>query len=103
MFRGFSAQDTTSFGCGFDYLLSRGSERLFVEVKGLNGKSGGILMTEKEYDVAREKRESCCLFVVRNFQETPCHTLFLDPTSCEELRFRRQERTVVQAAYSAVV
>lgn len=103
LFRGFSAQDTTSFGCGFDFLMSRGGERLFVEVKGLNGKSGGIVMTEKEYEVAREKRGSYCLFVVRNFQETPCHTLFLDPASCEGLRFCRRERTVVQAAYSAVV
>lgn len=89
--------------CGFDFLLSRGGERLFVEVKGLNGRSGGILMTEREYEVAAEKRGSFCLFVVRNFQEAPFHTLYPDPLGCPDLQVRRQERMVVQAAYSATV
>lgn len=103
LFRGFDLQDTTSFGCGFDFLLSRGGERLFVEVKGLNGRSGGILMTEKEYEVAKERRESYCLFVVRNFQEAPFHTLYPDPLGCPDLQFRRQERMVAVTAYSATV
>ena len=93
--------DATNMGCGFDYKLFFESDNYYVEVKGINERHGGILMTEKEYNTAEDLLEKYCLFVVSNFQETPIHQLFFDPIHCEGLSFQRQERQIIQISYSS--
>lgn len=100
VFRNYNLLDTTNMGCGFDFKLSLDANFYCVEVKGLNEKYGNILMTEKEFNVASAVKERYCLFVVRNFKETPEHSLFFDPLK-SGLSFERQEKKVVQISYSA--
>jgi hypothetical protein len=101
MFRGFSLENTTAFGCGYDFRLHPqplSGEFLAIEVKGLKENTGGVALTQKEYDVASTMRERFFLFVVRNFRETPSHTIFQNPVQCG-LDFRRTERVTVQVSW----
>lgn len=91
-FNAFKLEDVTSCGCGYDFHLSRTSDFYCVEVKGLGLNSGSISMTENEYAVADKVKERYCLFVVRNFQTKPAHSLFFNPTK-SNLTFRPQQRT----------
>lgn len=100
MFHNYELLNTTQMGCGFDFKLSLEEKRYYVEVKGINDKSGSILMTEKEYAVADDLRDLYCLFVVSNFREQPEHKLFFNPLYIPQLQFTRQEQNVVRVSYS---
>lgn len=100
MFHNYELLNTTQMGCGFDFKLSLDQKRYYVEVKGINDKSGNILMTEKEYAVADDLRDLYCLFVVSNFREHPEHKLFFNPLYIPQLQFTRQEQSVIRVSYS---
>jgi len=99
IFKGLDMFDTTYLGCGFDFKLSSSNQFFCVEVKGLNDKTGSVLMTEKEFDIASSMRDKYCLFVVKNFRERPEHQFFLDPLN-SSLTFKEQKRHVIQTSYS---
>lgn len=104
-FAGCLAQNTTRFGCGYDFRLHRESNRddfLAIEVKGLREQIGTISMTPKEYEVASSMRERFFLFVVKNFKETPFHAIFQNPVS-SGLSLRRTERVITQVSWLASV
>lgn len=104
-FRGLVVENTTRFGCGYDFRLRGGPERenfLAVEVKGLKDLTGSLSMTGKEYDVASSLRDRFFLFVVKNFKDVPFHAIFRDPLS-SGLEFRRIERVTVQVSWSTTV
>lgn len=86
---------------GFDFKLSLSEKHFYVEVKGINDKTGSILMTEKEHSVADDLRELYCLFVVSNFRDTPEHHLFFNPLYVPQLEFKCQEQQVTRISYSA--
>ena len=100
-FQNYNLTDTTNWGCGFDFKLSLDIERYYIEVKGLNGQSGGILMTEKEYTVAKQFKDKYCLFIVSNFRDKPKHNMYFNPTECSNIDFRRREQQITQVSYSA--
>lgn len=99
-FKGYVAENTTRFGCGYDFRLRLGARQDFlaVEVKGLKERTGSLSLTPKEFEVATALRERFFLFVVKNFRETPTHEIFRDPLS-GGLQFRRNERLVVQVSW----
>ena len=97
-FHGYELKDTTNLACGFDFKMLFGNDFYCVEVKGLNLKTGSVQLTEKEFGVASELKQRYCLFVVRNFAETPEHQTFFDPLNCG-LSFRKTERKVTQINY----
>jgi hypothetical protein len=100
-FKGYRAENTTRYGCGYDFRLQAQSHQadfLAVEVKGLRERVGSLMLTPKEYGVASALKHRFFLFVVRNFRESPEHTIYQDPLS-GSLDFRRVERTVVQVSW----
>jgi hypothetical protein len=101
-FKGYALHDTTNLACGFDFKLSAQSGFYCVEVKGLSQNTGNIVLTEKEYSIANELKNSYCLFVVKNFAEKPNHRYIFNPVN-SGLDFKRIERQVVQVSYSTVV
>jgi hypothetical protein len=101
-FKDYELRDTTNFACGFDFKLSLQSKFYCIEVKGLNQNSGNIMMTEKEYSVAKKLKDNYCLFVVRNFAKNPNHYYMFNPIY-SELTFKRTERHVVQVSYSTTM
>jgi hypothetical protein len=104
-FKGYLVENTTRFGCGYDFRLRTEpghKDFLAVEVKGLKGQAGSLSLTPKEYDVASALRDRFFLFVVRNFRESPSHEIFQNPLS-GNLSFRKTERVTIQVSWLATV
>lgn len=102
-FENYELMNTTQLGCGFDFKLSLAQNHYYVEVKGLNTKTGSILMTEKEHNVADDLRELYCLFIVSNFRENPEHHFYFNPLYTSRLEFKRQEEQITRVSYSAQI
>jgi hypothetical protein len=105
IFEGLRLENTTRFGCGYDFRLHQAQNQgdfLAVEVKGLKEQSGSLSMTPKEFNAASTLKERFFLFVVRNFRETPHHTIFQDPVS-SGLRFKKKETVIIQVSWSTTV
>jgi hypothetical protein len=104
-FKDYLIENTTRFGCGYDFRLRNSpddNEFLAVEVKGLKDRTGSVMMTPKEYETALAMRDRFFLFIVRNFRETPAHEIFRDPLS-SGLRFNKIERVTIQVSWLASV
>ena len=105
-FSGYNLENTTRFGCGYDFrlrhFLGNNENFLAVEVKGLKGETGSLTMTAKEYDLATNLRGRFYLFVVKNFRETPHHEVYSDPLS-SSLKFKKIERITIQVAWTSTV
>jgi Domain of unknown function (DUF3883) len=104
-FEGLLLENTTRFGCGYDFRLRQEpNEKDFIaiEVKGLKEQSGSLSMTPKEYNAASTLRERFFLFVVRNFREKPYHTIFRNPVS-SGLQFTKRETAIIQVSWSTTV
>jgi len=99
-FQGYSMENTTQLGCGYDFRLSRqgAGDFLAVEVKGISEKAGSVLLTPREYEAATELQNSFYLFVVKNFQKEPYHELFVNPIA-GKLQFTRTERVLIQVSW----
>lgn len=104
IFQGLLLEDTTKLGCGFDFRLSSESINKFIgiEVKGLNGLSGNVALTEKEYSVAKYLKQDYFLFVVKNFIDKPTHAYYQNPLE-SNLRFKKVESQIIQINYSASI
>ncbi len=100
LFKNLELEDTTRLGCGFDFRLASPSVPSYaVEVKGLEGTAGSIVLTDKEHSVAAILKSRFVLFVVKNFRESPFHELHQDPLG-GRLTFTRVERRVVQVNWT---
>lgn len=98
-FRDYNIKDTTNLACGFDYKVYNNEDNFYcVEVKGLNTKSGSISLTEKEYNIAENLKDSYCLFIVLNFIDKPFHKYYFNPLK-KNLIFKKVERKVLQVSF----
>jgi hypothetical protein len=100
-FKDYIVEDTTGFGCGYDFRLRAeptANDFLAVEVKGIKDQTGSLAMTPKEHQVASTLRDRFFLFVVKNFRESPSHDIFRDPLS-SGLHFKKIERVTIQVSW----
>jgi hypothetical protein len=99
-FKGYVLENTTRYGCGYDFRLRTEvrPDFLAVEVKGLKERAGNLSMTPREHEAAAVLGDRFFLFVVKNFQESPFHVIFQNPLS-GTLRFTRSERVTVQVSW----
>lgn len=102
VFNSYNIIDTTQMACGFDYKLSLSNDFFCVEVKGLNDSNGNILLTEKEFDVAKKMKSKYCLFMVTNFKDKPIHEFIFDPLN-SRLNFKENKREIIQTSYSTSI
>jgi hypothetical protein len=61
--------DCRDLGVGYDFRIETGTEKYFVEVKGLSEFTGGVLFTNKEWSTAKEHEEKYFVCVVSNLSE----------------------------------
>jgi len=103
-FAGMSLTDTTGWGCGFDFKLSHPDANQFhaVEIKGLREVRGQIRMTELEHEMAEALRKNYSLVVVRNFAESPCHTIITDPLHTS-IPFNKITRKEIRVSWTAKI
>ena len=103
-FKGYTLENTTRLGCGYDFRLrtNKAKDFLAVEVKGLQGRTGSLSLTPKEYELANSLSDRFFLFVVKNFRESPFHEIYKNPAS-GKLNFSRKERVMVHVSWSATI
>lgn len=103
-FAHYVLEDTTHFGCGYDFRLRTEAQEDFVavEVKGLRERTGSLSLTPKEHAVATALRDRFFLFVVKNFHESPFHEIYQNPLS-GGLQFKKSERVTVHVSWLATV
>ncbi|MDE3235482.1 MAG: DUF3883 domain-containing protein [Bacteroidota bacterium] len=63
--------DCRDLGCGYDFKIESNGSKTYIEVKGLADFSGGVLFTDKEWQVATEKGEDFFLCIIKNVNENP--------------------------------
>lgn len=102
IFENLTLEDTTKYGCGFDFKLSNENTFYGVEVKGLNGKKGSISLTNKEYKVAQLMTENYFVFLVKNFKEEPYHEIYQNPIN-GQLSFKKIDTPIIQVNWLANV
>jgi hypothetical protein len=103
-FADYTVEDTTRYGCGYDFRLRADArdDYLAVEVKGLRERKGSLSLTPKEHAVATKLKSRFFLFVVKNFHDTPFHEIYQDPLS-SRLQFMKSERVTVHVSWVVVV
>ncbi|WHY96631.1 DUF3883 domain-containing protein [Peribacillus simplex] len=70
--------DTRQDGTGYDFKLP-GDPDIYFEVKGLASEKGGLLFTDKEWAVAKEKQEEYILVFITNISEEPNIQIIRNP------------------------
>lgn len=63
--------DTRDLGCGYDFEIVNGVHKYLIEVKGVLKQSGGILLTNKEWETAKSAGNNYYIAVVSNLEEQP--------------------------------
>jgi hypothetical protein len=100
----YAVEDTTRWGCGYDFRLTTANSHDFVavEVKGLSERKGSVSLTHKEHVAATSLSGRFVLYVVKNFRESPTHDIYWNPLS-SALQFSRRERVVVHVSWLTTV
>ncbi len=75
-----SIEDRRDDGCGYDFLIRDGAVDRYVEVKGVADSEGGVLLTDKEWQVA-QRNVNYNLAIFMNLRETPTLRLISNPAS----------------------
>lgn len=101
IFSHYELEDTTKLGCGFDFKLHKNNDYIGVEVKGLNGLTGNISLTDKEHIVAKFLHQKYFLFIVKNFRDKPEHSYYQNPL--KKLPFNKIEQQVTQISWNTNV
>jgi len=63
--------DKRDDGCGFDFEIENGNLRTYIEIKGLDGETGGVCFSGKEWEQAQKLGKSYWLVLVKNVSSTP--------------------------------
>lgn len=89
--------DCRDYGCGYDFRVE-GSETVYIEVKGLAGDTGGVLFTNKEWQVANDKGSLYYLCVINSIESQPVLHFINNPA--EKLNPNKNIHTVIQVSWS---
>ncbi|NDK57687.1 DUF3883 domain-containing protein [Pontibacter fetidus] len=90
--------DTRDLGCGYDFEIRSDTKSLFIEVKGLSAISGGILLTNKEWKTALEKKHNYIIVIIKNLDANPEIQLIFNPAA--NLNPSRRILTTVQIQWT---
>ncbi len=71
--------DARYFGDGYDFQIETANGFFLAEIKGVREKKGGVRMTNKEYEKAREFKADYGLVIVSNLADIPKMTPVFNP------------------------
>ena len=95
----FNIENKTKDGCGYDFkLIDDNNLEKYIEVKGMKGATGGILLTSKEWEVAIEKTNNFDLFIVSDINERQSVKIITNPA--QNLIPKKQVQTVIQVNWT---
>lgn len=90
--------DTRDLGCGYDFEIKSESNQHFIEVKGLANNIGGILFTNKEWEIAKRERGKYTVCLVSNINESHEISFINDPFG--KLNPQKNLCTTIQISWS---
>jgi hypothetical protein len=90
--------DKRDHGCGYDFEIQAEGQSCLVEVKGLEADSGGILLTSKEWHVAKEEGDRYFLAIIRSVTRNPSVQIIKNPASV--LNPKKSVFTTVQVRWT---
>lgn len=90
--------DCRDLGAGYDFRVSQGDSEKFIEVKGLDGYTGGVVLTDKEWRTAEQKEANYCLVIVSGIANSPKLMYIFDPF--RKFNPRRNITTTVAVSWS---
>lgn len=91
--------DTRNDGCGYDFREDLINEHHYYEIKGRFNESGGILMTEKEWSVAKEKGNNYHLVLISNVSSPGNESIEVYSDPAGNLRAKLSVRKVIQTSW----
>ncbi len=74
--------DTRDLGCGYDFEIINGEHKYLIEVKGLSKQTGGILLTDKEWETAKAHGNKYFIALISNLEEDPIIEFIRNPFEC---------------------
>jgi hypothetical protein len=87
--------DMRNAACGYDFGIRHIPDRA-IEVKGLKGTKGSILFTDREWEVAKTRRENYWMVVVGNLAKAPTPRIIQDPWNNLTVDSRYRQALVVE-------
>jgi len=90
--------DCRDLGCGYDFKIESNDLESYIEVKGMIDISGGILFTDKEWQIAAEKGNNYFLCIVKNIGNNPEISFVQNPAS--KLNPKKNIYTTIQINWS---
>lgn len=90
--------DCRDLGCGYDFRIESALKKIYIEVKGLADFSGGILFTDKEWAIAKEKENDYFLCIAKNIPDKPTISFIQNPSI--KLEPKRYIYTTIQINWS---
>ncbi len=68
---GGALYDHRDLGVGYDFKILENDTEYFIEIKGISESNGGILLTSKEWEVAKEKGEKYLILIISDLNTNP--------------------------------
>lgn len=90
--------DRRDHGCGYDFEIKNPKGQIQVEVKGLDGNSGGVVFTSKEWNTASKNGNSYFLAIARNVAQSPTFQFIRNPANT--LKPKKNIFTTVQVNWN---
>jgi hypothetical protein len=91
-------KDCRQLQCGYDFEVHFEGGLVFVEVKGLKGEIGGVLLTDKEWSTANNAGDKYFLVLIRNVDSSsPQVEVFRNPAA--NLQPEQCVTTVIQVSW----
>lgn len=73
--------DKREYGGGYDFEIITNESICYIEVKGMEDEYGGILLTNKEWQVAQEKKENFYLVIISSVKSNQKVKIINNPAS----------------------
>jgi len=89
--------DCRDYGCGYDFRIE-GLETIYIEVKGLAGDTGGVLFTNKEWQVANDKGVLYYLCIIKSIESQSILQFINNPA--DKFNPNKYIHTVIQVSWS---
>lgn len=91
--------DCRDLGCGYDYEIRSADDKShYVEIKGLAGKDGGILFTDKEWRTAKKHKDSYYVVIIAGVSGKPSVRTIQNPAA--KLTPSKNIYTTIQVSWS---
>jgi hypothetical protein len=71
--------DCRDLDVGYDFRIETLTENYYVEIKGMSELTGGVLLTDKEWTVAKMEEEKYFLCIISNLNENPVIKFIQNP------------------------